>query len=88
MRPGSNAIDVATVSQKCNGLLIREDHPGRIQLGQAALFPSDRNLPKRLELYAPVTGQFIMCMRIPSRYTHGRQLHAIVDLSRKLGYSC
>lgn len=88
MRPGSNAIDAVTVSQMCNGLLIREDHPGRLELGHAALFPSDKNLPKRLVLCAPANGQFILCVRVPGRYANGRQLHAIVDLSRKLGYSC
>jgi hypothetical protein len=87
MQPGSNASDAVTVSEKRSGLFIREDHPGLVQLGHAALFPPDRNLPKQLELCA-THGQFIMCMRLPSRYGKGRQLHAIVDLSRKLGYLC
>lgn len=84
MRPGSNAMEFLTVSEKCNGLLIREDHPGVTQLGQTALFPSDKNLLDRFVLSQPA-GQFILCMPI---YVNGRQLHAIVDLSRTLGYSC
>jgi hypothetical protein len=87
MRPGSNAA--GNVSEKCNGLLIREDHPRLMQLGQAALFPSDKNLLDRFVLFRkPVPSQFIMVVRISSRYADGRQLHAIVDLSRVLGYSC
>jgi hypothetical protein len=87
MRPGSNAA--GNVSEKCNGLLIREDHPRLTQLGQAALFPSDKNLLDRFVLFAkPTPGQFILCKRIPSQCADGRQLHAIVDLSRRLGYSC
>lgn len=82
MQPGSNARELLTVSEKCNGL-IREDHLG-LTLGQAALFPADKNFLDRLAL-SPLTGQFILCiyMRV-----NGRQLHAIVDLSRQLGYSC
>jgi hypothetical protein len=89
MRPGSNAIEADNVSEKCTGLLIREDHPGVTQLGHGALFPSDKNLLDRFALFCkPAPGQFSMVVRIPSRYADGRQLHAIVDLSRGLGYSC
>ena len=86
MRPGSNAIEV--FSEKCNGLLIREDHPGFTQLGQAALFPSEKISLNRLMLSQPAFSQFIFCVLVPSRYENGRKLHAIVDLSRMLGYSC
>ena len=88
MRPGSNAIEASNISEKCNRLLIREDHPGSTQWGHGALFPSDKNLLDRLVLFKPEPMQFIMVVRIPSRYADGRQLHAIVDLSRRLGYSC
>lgn len=88
MRPGSNAIEAGNVSQKCTGLLIREDHTGSTQWGHGALFPSYKNSLDRLVLFRPETLQLIMVVRISSRYADGRQLHAIVDLSRKLGYSC
>ena len=88
MQPGSNAIKVVIVSEKCTGLLIPEDHPGLTQLGQAALFPSDKNSLDRLVLSQPPFSQFIFCVRVRSLYVNGRQLHAIVDLSRRLGYSC
>jgi hypothetical protein len=84
MRPGSNAMELITVSEKCNGLLIREDHPGLTQLGHAAPFPSDKSFLDRLVL-SPPTGQFIRCV---SMSVNGRQLHAIVDLSRRLGNLC
>lgn len=90
MRPGSNAIEAATVSEKCNGLLIREDHPGLTQLGQAALASPENDALKCLGtfFYLPAPEQFIMCLRIPSRSANAKPLHAIVDLSRRLGYLC
>ena len=84
MRPGSNAIEAGNVSEQCTGLLIHEDRPGFTQLGHAALFPSDKNLLDRFVLLQR-TEPFILCLSI---YVNGRQLHAIVDLSRKLGSSC
>jgi len=84
MRPGFNAIEAVAVFEKCNGLLIREDHPGLTQLGPAAQVRSDNNFLDRLALPRPA-GQFILCV---SMCMDGRQLHAIVDLSRRLGYLC
>jgi len=91
MRPGSNAYEPATVTKKCNRLLIREDLPGLMQLGQAALMTSKNDALKCLGalFYQPAAPkQFIMHVRIPSRFANAKQLHAIVDLSRRLGYSC
>jgi len=91
MRPGSNAIEAGIVSEKCNGLLIREDFPGLIQWDQAALTAYENDALKCSDaLFCQPTapGQFIMCVRIPSRYANAKPLHAIVDLSRRLGYSC
>jgi hypothetical protein len=84
MRPASNAMELIIISEKCNGLLIREDHPGLMQLGQAALFPSYETFPEWVVL-SPPAGRFIRCVAI---CVNGRQLHAVVDLSRQLGYSC
>jgi hypothetical protein len=84
MRPGSNAIEAVNVSKKCTGLLIREDHPGLRQSGHAALFPPDKNLLDRFVL-SKRTEPFILRLSI---CINGRQLHAIVDLSRKLGNLC
>jgi len=81
MRPGSNAIEAGNVSERCTGLLIHEDHTGFTRLGHAALFPSDKNLLDRFVL-SQRTEPFILCLSI---HVNGRQLHAIVDLSRKLG---
>jgi hypothetical protein len=92
MRPGSNAIEAGNVSEKCNGLLIREDHPGLMQLGLAALNRSENDALKCAgALFSKpisVPRQFIMCLRIPSRSANAKPLHAIVDLSRRLGYLC
>ena len=86
MRPGSSARALVTLAEKRDGP-IPEDHPGRMKLGQAALFPPERNLPTRLGLDERTVGQFIMYLRVPGRDANGKQLHAIVDLSRTLGYS-
>jgi hypothetical protein len=83
MRPGSNAIEAAIISEKCNGLLISEDHFGFVS-GQDTLCPSREMFLDRMGLSSPA-GTFIRCV---SMWVNGIQLHAIVDLSRRLGNSC
>ena len=84
MRPGPNAMELLTVSEQYDGLLIREDRPGLARMGRTALFPSNETFPDRLVL-SPPTEQFIVWVSI---FVNGRRLHAIVDLSRPLGNSC
>jgi len=88
MRPGSNAYEPVTVTKKCNRLLIREDLPGLMQLGQAALMTSKNDALKCLGALTNPRHPNSSHVRIPSRFANAKQLHAIVDLSRRLGYSC
>ncbi len=73
MRPGSNASKAAKPSNIGNGpLIIREDFSGlilTIQEGHAALASSEQELLDR----------------DPNGFANDSQLHAIAELSRRLG---
>ncbi len=87
MRPGSNAVEATKASKAGNGLLIREDLPGLIEKGHAALTTSEKDLLKWVGVFfrKPTPGEFMMRVRMPNGFANSQQLRAIADLSRRLG---
>ena len=87
MRPGSNTVEATKASKNGNGLLILKDLPGLIQKGHAALTTSEKDLLKWVGVFfrKPTPGEFMMRVRMPNGFANARQLHAIADLSRRLG---
>ena len=87
MRPGSNAVEATKASKSGDGLLIREDLPGLIEKGHAALTTSEKDLLKWVGVFfrKPTPGEFMMRVRMPNGFAKSGQLRAIADLSRRLG---
>jgi len=87
VRPGQNAIESYKASKQGDGLCIREDLPRIIREGHEALSPADKELLKWVGVFfrKPTPGRFMMRIRMPNGFANSRQLHAIADLSRRLG---
>jgi ferredoxin-nitrite reductase len=87
VKPGSNAVEATKASKNGNGLLIRDDLPGLIEKGHAALTNSEKDLLKWTGVFfrKPTPGEFMMRVRMPNGFASAQQLHTIADLSRRLG---
>jgi ferredoxin-nitrite reductase len=89
IRAAANAIEGYKASMGGNGLRVREHLPQIIERGAAALTPAEKELLKWVGVFfrRPTPGKFMMRVRMPNGFASSRQLHAIADLSRRLGNS-
>jgi len=87
MRMGTNAVEATKASIGGDGLQIREQLPRLIGQGHESLTNPEKDLLKWIGVFfrKPTPGKFMMRVRMPNGFTSSRQLHAIADLSRRLG---
>lgn len=87
MRPGNNAIEAYKATKGGDGLRIREDLPRIIEQGHESLSQADKDLLKWVGVFfrKPTPGQFMMRIRMPNGFATSEGLHAIAELSRRLG---
>ena len=87
MRPGNNAIEAYKASKQGDGLRIREDLPRMVGQSWESLTPSEIELLKWVGVFfrKPTPGRFMLRIRTPNGFAQSRQLHAIANLSRRLG---
>ena len=66
---------------------VRDDLPGMIAKGAAALTPAEQDLLKWVGIFfrKPTPGQFMMRVRMPNGFATSRQLRSIADMSRRIG---
>jgi ferredoxin-nitrite reductase len=83
----ANAVEGYKASMGGDGLRIREQLPGIIQRGYAALTPAEKELLKWVGVFfrRPTPGKFMMRVRMPNGFVTSVQLRAIADLSSRLG---
>lgn len=87
--PGTNAIEGYKASVGGDGLRIAKHLPEIIQRGAECLTPAEKELLKWLGVFyrRPTPGKFMMRVRMPNGFVKSSQLHAIAELSRRLGNS-
>lgn len=87
--PGTNAIEGYKASVGGDGLRIADHLPEIIQRGAECLTPAEKELLKWLGVFyrRPTPGKFMMRIRMPNGFVKSNQLHAIAELSRRLGNS-
>ena len=87
MRRGTNTIESYKELVGGDGLRIRGELPRLIELGHEGMSPAEKDLLKWVGVFfrKPTPGKFMMRVRVPSGFAQSRQLHAVADVSRRLG---
>jgi ferredoxin-nitrite reductase len=86
---GANAVESYKAAVGGDGLRVLDQLPQIIERGAAALTPAEKELLKWIGVFfrKPTPGKFMMRIRMPNGFAKSGQLHAIAELSRRLGNS-
>src|SRR5262250_2358419 len=82
-----NAVESYKASMNGDGLRILEYLPQIMERGADSLTPAEKELLKWVGVFyrRPTPGKFMMRIRMPNGFAKCEQLHAVAELSRRLG---
>lgn len=86
-QPSRNAVEGYKSELGGDGLRILKRMPELIRRGSGSLTPAEKDLLKWVGVFfrKPTPGKFMMRVRMPNGFATSAQLHAIAELSKRLG---